>query len=449
MQFEHQKTIYRGYDIRGKYPNEINETEAYKIGRAMVSNFTPKKVAVGRDIRSSSPSLFESLIEGITDQGADVIDLGVVSTPMVYFASGTLDVDMAVCITASHMTSEHNGIKICKKNAVPVALDSGITDIKLLVEKNEFRSVKKGSIEELDIKDDYFDTFTKVVDLGNTKFKIVIDPANMMGILEIEAFKMLKNNLEISTIYDEFDETCPNHEANPIKLETLKDLGKEVRNKKADIGVAFDGDADRTGFVDENGDPIAADIAGALMAKVILKMHPRSSVFYDLRSSRIVKKIVESLGGTAYESRVGHSYVKQSMKEKNASFGLELAGHYYFIENFSAEAGPLPTLILLKLMKDTGKPLSELVNEISEYYQSGEINSTISKAPEKIYEQLKEKYSNGETSMLDGIKIDFKDWWFNVRPSANEPVMRLNLEASTKELMEEKRDEILKIIQSK
>ena len=446
MTFEHLKSIYRGYDIRGAYPSEINEETVYKIGQAIVNYFGAKTIVIGRDNRSSSLPLFENLSQGIIEQGANVIDLGLASTSMVYFASGKLDVDAAVVITASHMPSPFNGLKICKKNAVPIGIDSGLLDIKTLVQENKFSESKKnGSIVTADIKEDYHANLLTFVHLEKP-FTVVVDPANMMGIVELETFRKLKETITLHTIYDTFDDQCPNHEANPLKYETLKDLSAKVLETKADLGVAFDGDADRIGFVDEQGKPVPADLIAALMAKEILQKYPGSTIVYDQRSSKSLPETIEKNGGIAIESKVGHSFVKAKMRETMASLGAELAGHYFFRDNYYAESGSLPALLILELMQKTNKPLSELVKEVKRYHHSGEINSTVTQTPEEIYNELEKKYPDGNVDKLDGIKIVYNDWWFNARPSANDPVMRLTLEANTQELMNEKVQEVLAII---
>lgn len=446
MIFEHLKSIYRGYDIRGSYPTEINEETVCKIGQAIVNYLGAKTIVIGRDNRSSSLSLFKSLSQGITQQGANVIDIGLTSTPMVYFASGKLDVDAAVVITASHMPSPFNGLKICRKDAVSIGIDSGLLDIKKLVQENKFYESKNaGSVAQKDIKEDYYANLLRFVHLEKP-FTVVVDPANMMGIVELEIFKKLKEIITLHTIYDTFDDTCPNHEANPLKYETLKDLGARVLETKANIGVAFDGDADRIGFVDENGKPVPADLIATLMAKEMLQKYPGSTIVYDQRSSKSLPEAIEENGGIPIESRVGHSFVKTKMRETEAPLGTELSGHYFFRDNYYAESGSLPALLILELMQKTNKPLSELVKEVKRYHHSGEINSTVTQTPEEIYSKLEKRYPDGKVDKLDGIKIEYNDWWFNARPSANDPVMRLTLEAHTQKLMNEKVQEVLAII---
>jgi len=439
--------IFKAYDIRGIYPADINEDVVYKIGRAIVQYLGAKKIAVGRDIRESSLALFGALAKGITEQGADVYDIGLASTPMVYFVSGKLDIDGAISLTASHNPAEWNGMKICRAEAVPIGENSGLFEIRDLVMAGNFPEAgKKGKIiPKEEIKNDYIDYFSSFANLGDKKFKVVIDFANAMGILDLDIYKKFPDNIELVTLYDNFDGKFPNHEANPLKTETLKDLQEKVRENNADLGIAYDGDADRVGFIDENGEIIPMDLITALIAKMILEKNPGAKIFYDLRSSKSVREFIEENGGVALECPVGHANIKKIMRDEGGAFAGELSGHYYFKENYMAEASILAAIMLLNLMAETGEKISELVKDVKRYFHSGEINSEVADKDEVI-NKLKEKYSDGKISELDGVKIEFPDWWLNVRPSNTEPVLRLNLEANTEELMKEKVNEALKII---
>ncbi len=445
--------IFKAYDIRGIYPQEINEEIVYKIGRAFVEFLKAKKIVIGRDIRESSPTLFEELKKGITDAGADVYDLNLATTPMLYFASGKLDVDGGIILTASHNPGEYNGMKFCRAKAVPIGENSGLLDIKEIALNNNFKNdtKEKGKVIPTDIKERYLDYFSSFLNIGDKKFKLTIDTANAMGILELEIYKKFPQNFNLITLYDDFDSTFPNHEANPLKTETLQDLQEKVISEKADLGIAYDGDADRVGFIDEKGFPIPMDLITGLIAKIVLEKNPGATILYDLRSSMAVKEIIEENGGTAHECRVGHALIKKQMREENAVFAGELSGHYYFEENYKAEAGSLPAIYLLNLMAETGQPISDLIKDIKRYYHSGEINSEVSDK-EAVLRKLKEKYADGEINELDGVKISFwnkpqgERWWFNVRPSNTEPVLRLNLEADNEKLMQTKQAELLEII---
>lgn len=448
MSFDHLKTIYRSFDIRGKCPEEITPEEVKKIGQVLVKEFGLKKIAVGRDIRPSADDLFNALVEGITDTGCDVIDLGLTTTPMTYFMAANETIDATVMITASHMPSEYNGLKITLDDAKPLSAEF-IQKLKDLVGEHTYSVLEtQGMIETHAMQPDWIANFKNKHDLSGAGFKVVIDPANMIGVLEIDTFRAFEPDISVSSIYDTLDHTCPNHEANPVKYETLVDLGNEVVCQKADIGIAFDGDADRVGFVDEQGTPVPADIIGTLLAKKILTDNPGGTVVYDIRSTRALSEVVERAGGTAIQDRVGHSFIKKTMREHDAVLGVELSGHYFFKETLFAEGGPLPAFLILELMKETKKSLSELASEVKTYSHSGEINSEISKTPDEIYTVLQEVFSDAEFTTLDGLSIKYGDWWCNVRPSANDPVMRLNLEAETQELMEEMRDKVLNIIRN-
>lgn len=440
--------IFKAYDIRGIYPTEIDDETAYKIGQAIVVHFNTKKIAVGRDVRTSSPALFEAFTKGVMDQGADVVDLGILTTPMVYFAAGRLEVDAAVSITASHNPPQYNGVKICLKGAIPVGEANGMLDIRDLVFQNNFMDAPvKGTMSEEDIKPAYYSFFASFANFKDRKFTLAIDTANAMGVIELPIYDQFKENLIIYNLYNDLQHPFECHEANPLKTETLAELQEKVKETKADLGIAYDGDADRIGFVDEKSGIIPMDLITGLVAKIILKKNPGATILYDLRSSRAVREVIEENGGRAIESRVGHAFIKQQMRDENAIFAGEFSGHYYFVENSSAEASTLVALFLLNLMTETGKPISELIQELRRYFHSGEINSEV-QDKDAVLAKLKEKYADGRQSELDGLKVDYPEWWFNVRPSNTEPLLRLNLEATTQELMEEKRDELLGIIRS-
>lgn len=439
--------IFKAYDIRGIYPDEINEKAAYNIGRAIAVFLKAKKIAAGRDIRKSSPILYKNLSEGIIDQGTDFYNLGLISTPMAYFASGKLDVDGAISLTASHNPPEYNGIKICSRNAFPIGEYSGIYDIRDLARSGNFSPpAKKGQfINKEEIKEEYYDYIASFAQLNSKKFKVIADVANAMGILELEIFKRLAPNIEITALYDNFDSTFPNHEANPIKKETLDALQKKVIDLKADLGIAYDGDADRIVFIDEKGEIAETDLIIAVLAKAILEKHPGGKILYDLRASRAVKETVEENGGKAVECPVGHAKIKKIMRDQGAVFAGELSGHYFFTENFLAEAPTLAAIMILNLMAKTGNTLSQQISGVKKYYHSGEINFKIKDAG-KMFDEFKSRYSDGVLNEMDGIKIDYSDWWFNLRPSNTEPIVRLTLEANTKELLEQKKKELVGLI---
>lgn len=440
--------IFKAYDIRGIYPTDIDEDTVYKIGMATVAELGARTLAVGRDARESGPSLHTALINGITDAGCDVIDLDMVTTPMLYFASHTLDVDGAIAVTASHNPGEYNGVKICRKNAQPVGSATGLNNIRdAVIAGNMQPSGRKGTLTTHNIRPSYYDYFGKFTHFGDKKFKIVVDCANTMGVLELPFYtKYFAQNFDVVELYCDLTNAYKDaHEANPLKTETLAELQKKVIEENADLGIAYDGDADRVGFVDETGQIIPMDLTTGLIAKVLLTDNPGATILYDLRSSRAVKEVIEENGGVAHECRVGHAFIKEQMREEDALFAGELSGHYYFQANKNGEVSTLAAFTLLNLMAHTGKKISDLVADLRRYAHSGEINSEV-QDKNMIIAKLKEKYADGALSELDGVKIDYADWWFNVRASNTEPVLRLNCEAKTQDMMEQKRDEILTII---
>ncbi len=439
--------IFKAYDIRGTYPDQLNEEVAYWIGRAFAHHTGAKKISVGFDMRESSEKIQEAFIRGAVEQGSDIIKIGMSTTPMVYFSSWNLEVDAAVIITASHNPAEWNGMKFCLKNAVPVGEGSGMEEIKkLAINQNVPVSEIKGSVSEnSELKNKYLDCIAGFFFSGKGRKKIVIDFANAMGIIDKAVYEKFPDDLELTNMFDNYDGTFPNHEANPLKTETLKALQNKVKEVGADLGIAYDGDADRIGFVDEKGEVVPMDYLIALLSKEVLKKHPGASILMDLRSSNAVKEIIEEAGGIVHRCRVGHSLIKKQMREEGAIFAGELSGHYFFEENSKAELPTLAAIMLINLMNETRKKLSEFTQDLKRYFHSGEINSEVEDKT-SMMEKLKVVYKDGKLDELDGVRIDFPDWWFNVRPSNTEPVLRLNLEAKTKEMMEEKRDELLKLI---
>ncbi len=437
-------SIFKAYDIRGIYPEQLNESLAEKIGRAFVLFLGAKKIVIGRDMRPHSKPLFDALSKGITEQGADVIDLGLCSTPMTYHANGFLQADGSIMITASHNTKEWNGFKLCRANDVPISGATGIKDIEKLVEENRFPAVdRKGSVSSYDIKAEYAQFLRKFARMDR-KLKIVVDYANAMGSYEIDGIKDL---FDIIPMYEELDGNFPNHEANPLHTETLDAIRAKVRETGAEFGAAFDGDADRCGFVDNEGNIIPMDLFTALIAQDILSEKGQGTVtiLYDLRSSWSVRECIKENGGRPMMSRVGHAFIKQQMRENNAVFAGELSGHYYFAENYVAESQGLALIKLANLVCKTGKKVSDLVKPLRKYFASGEINSKVADTS-VILDQIRKKYSDGHMFELDGISVEYSDWWFNVRSSNTEPLLRLIVEAKDKATMEAKRDELLALI---
>ncbi len=449
MTFTHLNTIYREFDIRGKYPEEITDDEVYKIARALTLHFKVKQVAIGHDIRPSAENLKSALTKGFIESGVDVIDLGLCTTPMSYYMCGSTEVDMTVMITASHMPSAYNGLKITVEDARPVTKDI-LQIIKEIVGTHTFSEESThGTITTHALQPDWIKRFKARHDLSGANLSVVIDPANMIGILEIDTFKAFAPDLTVHTIFADYDHTCPNHEANPIKHEALDSLCQEVVCKKADLGIAFDGDADRVGFVDETGTPVPSDLIGALIARVILEQYPQAVIITDVRSSNSLVTEVERLGSKIIREKVGHTNIRTRMRSENAVFGIELSGHFFFRESYFSEGGPLPAFLIMELMKKEKKTLSALVAEVRKFHHSGEINSHILKPAEQIYSELQKAFPEMSATRQDGLTLTASDWWCNVRPSANDPVLRLNLEANTREQMEAKKEAVLTIIRSK
>ena len=434
--------IFKAYDIRGIFPTDLNKAMAEKIGQAYAVFTGAKTVVVGRDMRPHSQDMFDGLAAGLVKMGCKVIDLGLCSTPMSYFANGTLKADGSIMITASHNPGEWNGFKLCKANAVPISGATGIMDIEKLVMENNFTpAATPGTVEKYDIAPEYGAFLRKFAKFGDKKLKIVVDYANAMGSYEIAG---IEDMFEIVPMYKELDGTFPNHEANPLHLATLDDIRAKVKEVGADFGAAFDGDADRCGFIDDNGDIIPMDLFTALIAQDILSRGP-ATILYDLRSSRAVKECIENNGGKAIQCRVGHAFIKNQMRENDAVFAGELSGHYYFKQNFTAESQGLAMIMLANLICAKNCPLHELIMPLKKYVSSGEINSKVADV-KPILAEIKAKYADGNMFELDGISSEYADWWFNVRASNTEPLLRLIVEADTPELMVAKRDELLAII---
>jgi phosphomannomutase len=435
-------SIFKAYDIRGVYGSQLTEDLAYKIGRAFATFLKCKKVVVGRDMRPHSQPLFDALARGLVEQGAVVTDLGLCSTPMCYYANGKLGADAGIMITASHNPGEYNGFKMCREDAIPISGATGIKDIERIVleEKFDVPAKNPGRIETYNIASEYMShirSFAKFI----CPINVVIDYANGMGVLEGE---VLQGLMGIEPLFNVLDGTFPNHEANPLHAETFEPLQNRIRSGKYDFGIYFDGDADRAGFTDERGEIVSNDMITALIAQAILEQE-KGVVFYDLRSSWAVKEVIAEAGGEPRMSRVGHAFIKEQMREAAAVFAGELSGHYYFRENYYAESAALAAIMIGNLISHSGKTLSELVKPILRYYASGEINSRVDDV-EAVFARLRKAYPTGKIIELDGLSMEFDNWWFNVRASNTEPLVRLNLEAGTQADMEWFRGEVLALI---
>ena len=443
--------VFKAYDVRGIYPSDLDEEGAYAIGRAYAEHFEPKGIAVGRDMRLSSPAMAEAVIHGATEGGADVVDIGLAGTEMVYFAVGELGLDGGIAVTASHNPKEYTGMKIVRRGALPVGGESGLLEIRdrALAFAGHGRCQAPDVSEKVDIYPAFVEKVLSFVDPSAIQpLRVVFDAANgMAGAMLPPLLERLP--VESVRCFFEPDGTFPNHEPNPLLEENREFIVAKVREEGADLGIAFDGDADRCFFVDDAGEFVAGDFVTALLAESILEKEPGATIIYDLRASWAVRDVVERAGGTALANRVGHAFIKHRMREVDAAFAGEVSGHYYFREFSQADSGMVPAVLMLELVSRKGKPLSEILQPLRErYFITGEINSRVDDVPLKLQE-LKEHFAGeGQVSHLDGISITAGEWHLNVRPSNTEPLLRLNLEALDRELMERKRDEALAVIRS-
>jgi phosphomannomutase len=444
-----QGQIFKAYDVRGVYPVELNDVTAYAIGLGTANVLDAKSAVVGRDMRLSSDKLSEAVINGLRNGGADVTDIGLISTDGLYFAVGKYGFDCGVMITASHNPPKYNGMKICEKDAVPLSGDGKLSVVKQLIENDKLiKAPKQGRLEKKDILQDYVKHALSFVDTSKIKpFKVVIDAGNgMAGMIIPEVFKYL--NCQLTPLYFELDGSFPNHPASPIEPENVADLKARIKEVGADLGAAFDGDADRVFLIDENCRTLGGDMVTALVAKALLKKNPGSTILYNLICSKAVPELVTSLGGIPIRTRVGHALIKPLMREHNAIFGGEHSGHFYFRDNWFADSGLIAFLVCLELISEANMPLSAQVASFDHYVRSGEINSEVADIPAKLQE-IETVFSNGKIDKVDGLTIDFGNWWFNIRPSNTEPLLRLNVEADSPELLEKMTARVLEVIRSK
>ena len=444
-------SVFKAYDVRGLYPSQLDEDGAYRVARAYVQHFEPRAVALGRDMRLSSPAMLAAAAEGIADAGADVVDLGLVGTEMLYHAVTELGLDGGICVTASHNPKEYTGMKIVRRGALPVGGDSGLAEIRALAEADFEPVGGRGTVRTEDVWESYVAKVLSFVDVAAVKpLRVVVDAANgMAGVMLPPVLEHLPQ-LEVVRCHFDPDGTFPNHEPNPLLPENREFIVAKVTEESADLGVAYDGDADRCFFVDDTGEFVPGDFATALMAEAVLADAPGEKVIYDVRASWGVPEAIERAGGIPLVNRVGHAFIKQRMRAEDAVFGGEVSAHYYFREFSQADTGVVPFLVMLGLLSRSGAKLSELLRPYRErFFLTGEINTPVADVPLKLQE-LKERYTNagGRASHLDGLSIDFDDWHFNVRPSNTEPLLRLNLEALSEPLMVERRDEVLAVIRS-
>lgn len=442
--------IFKSYDIRGIYPETINEELTKKIGLAFVNLFNLKKVGVGRDGRISSKSIEKALIQGIKEAGADTVEFDLISTDMIYFASAYYkDLDGAVIVTASHNPKDNNGFKLILKNAIAVSGDKGLYKMRDLIKKNKLKVAdKKGKELSRKIYDDYVKKLQSLIDIEKIKpLKVVIDAGNGVGGF---IFKKIIKKLPIKMIplYCDIDGNFPNHQPSPIEEKNLVDLKKEVTKNQANLGLAFDGDGDRVFLVDEKGNSISASVMAAIIAKRMLKENPGAKILYNLICGWIVPETIKANGGLSSITKVGHSLIKAQMRREDGVFAGEHSGHYYFKDLYYADSGMLASLVILEVISESDHSLSEIANEYEKYFLSGEINFKVNNQ-ESTINKIKEKYNDGRQAELDGLSVEYPNWRFNVRPSNTEPLLRLNLEAKTQDLMEEKTEELSKLINPK
>jgi phosphomannomutase len=444
-------SIFKAYDVRGVYPSEIDEETARAIGRGFVSYLGAKTIAVSRDMRVSSPAISAAFIDGARTQGANVVDYGMLGTDQLYFAVVDDDLEGGAQITASHNPGKYNGIKMVKTGALPLSGDAGIGDIRDMIANDRLPppAAVKGAVSTRAVLPRYVEKVMSFVDESLIKpFTVVLDAGSgMAGLVAPKLFERLP--CKVTPLCFEIDGTFPNHESNPLIEENRRDITAEVIRQHADIGIAWDGDADRCFFIDGSGEFISGDFVTALLAEAFLLKHPGATIIYDLRASHAVKDTVARYGGRALMNRVGHAFIKQRMRQEDGIFAGEVTGHYYFRDFFYADNGFIPALLILELMSKKGQSLRDLLAPYREkYFISGEINTKLSamaEVPAKLA-AIESRYKDARIEKLDGVSVDYPDWHFNVRASNTEPLLRLNLEAATPELMERRRDEVLDAI---
>jgi phosphomannomutase len=444
--------VFKAYDVRGVYPQDIDEEGAYAIGRAYAEHFEPRRIAVGRDMRLAAPAIAKATIDGAADAGAEVLDLGLVGTEMVYFAVGDQGLDGGIMVTASHNPKEWIGMKIVRRGALPVGGESGLLELRDRAMRGFDRSEGQtpAQVSKVDVWPAFVDGVLGFVDVEEIlPLRIVIDAANGMAGAMLPPVLERLPKIDAVRCYFEPDGTFPHHEPNPLLPENREFIVSKTLEERAALGVAFDGDADRCFFVDDTGEFVPGDFVTALLAESILEKQPGEKVIYDLRASWAVPETIVRAGGIPVVSRVGHAFIKHLMRKEDAIFGGEISGHYYFRDFSQADSGVVPFLLMLELVSRKGRKLSEILRPYRDrYFITGELNTPVADVPLKLQE-LKERYGReGRVSHLDGLSVDAEDWHMNVRPSNTEPLLRLNLEARSRELMEARRDEVLGAIRS-
>jgi phosphomannomutase len=449
MQNEIDPAIFKSYDVRGIYPAQIDDETAYRIGRAIVPLLGAKRIAVGRDMRPSGERLFEALARGITESGADVTDIGLVSTDALYFAVGAYGYDGGVMITASHNPARYNGMKFTREGAQAISFETGLRALRDAVVANDLppRAATPGTVDRRAVLDDFARHCLSFIDPSAVKpFKIAIDAGNgMAGATVPHVFKHLP--CDVVPLYFELDGSFPNHPASPLEPENMVDLQAAVLEHGCDLGVAFDGDADRMFIVDERGSLIDGSTVTLLVALNTIRRHPGAKILYNLICSRSIPEQVTAAGGVPVRSQVGHSIIKATMRDRDVLFGGEHSGHFYFRDNWYADSGMIALMECLEVFSAVGGPVSATIAPLDTRFRSGEINSTVADAAAKM-DELLTNHPDASIDRLDGVTIAYPDWWMNVRPSNTEPLLRLNVEGDTRELMERRRDEALAVIRS-
>lgn len=442
--------MFKAYDIRGIYPDQFDEDAAYRVARAYAQKMKPKLTVVGHDMRTSGPALLGPVMQGIMDEGGDVINIGLTTTPMYYYSVCVLDADAGIQITASHNPEQYNGVKLVGPKAIPAIDYVSNSELYDIANSGDFpKPSQTGKVREtLYMVDRYV---SDVLAAGGLKdfgaMKLAVDDGNGMdGIVLPRLF--MNTNCEVYPLFWNLDGRFPNHEANPLKEETLDSLKETVKNFRLQLGVAYDGDGDRAGFVDENGQRISGDIVTAILAKEMLKERPGATIIYDVRSSRAVPEEIEKAGGKPLMWKVGHAFIKAKMRETGAYFGGELSCHYYYDKFHITDNGDLTMLTMIRTLLGEGKTLSELAKPIMRYSHSPEINFQVTDIP-GILAKVKSHYQDGKVTELDGLRVDYPDWWFNLRPSQTEPLLRLNVEADTQDNMRQKIEDIEGLIGAK
>jgi len=442
--------IFKAYDIRGIYPDDLNEAAGYAIGRAFATFLKVETVIVGRDMRLSGPQMFDAVTRGLMDQGSDVINIGMVSTDQYYYACATLD-QAGIMVTASHNPAQYSGLKMVKKMPQLLSGDEGIQDLRRIVENDAFaKPTRQGSMTEQDLSEEFVKMVLSLIDPeALDPLKVIADTGNgMVGPILKRVYDRLPA-IDLTGMYLEPDGSLPNHGLDPLQPENRAELQQRVVAEGADIGFAFDGDGDRFFTIDDRGQFISGDFMTALMGQYFLEKYPGAKVMYDVRASWAVPDLISAAGGIPLMERVGHAFIKRRMAKEDAVFAGEVTGHYYFKDFFFADSGIVPSLIILEMLSRRKTTLSDLLKPLeAKYFISGEINTRISGDPQAKMEELVQTFKGGKVDWLDGVSVIFDDWHFNVRPSNTEPLLRLNLEATSKTLMEEKRDQILEIIRS-